>query len=1586
MSNNSGTLIIAPIRPQSDQDIFPSALANEILGGAYQVGSASARDAIPAARRQEGMTCYLQDTQATYRLVGGIDNANWEPVSFGGGHIIQYGSTSLPQEPALKFIGSVQVTDTPGSASVVNILNSGGTVVNVLGSAPVISSGGTSPIISLATSSVTPGTYNFATVTVNNKGIVTYANSGNESNLLFNQLQLGMRADSPMPASGSGFLYVNEISTGGIDNYVVFHSNCNVDLPASTNVSDTTNRHYWYSLAEVSSVPGRFSNALPLPVVEIGTTSTSYQHDFDWVGDYTLDFWMHLTSTIPQSGGLPITTDELMIYSITYNSDMWRLLYTPATKLVEFGYWQGGSNLWTLTADLTNYLDAFHHFALVKSSSTFTMYADGNSIATTSISTQPTSFSSYASFVVFDQMGYYTGMPFYVDEIRFSKGIARWSSNFTPPIYPYTANQLYAGDLYYEDGAGNTYDIVTLGSSSVKSVTAITPIYSSGGTTPTVSLSTSSVVPGNYTNAGITVDSYGRITYATTGVITPGHVIQYSSSSLPQQPNLIFGGNVSVTNDNSISGSVVTVFGTPGSLSYYFQNSSSSIPGYKDMFITPYTVFTTYSTGSVPTNAVLLNFVTPVSQPNLSFIPAGQFEFHIHGSKTLGTAHLYAEFWECTSSGTDINLIGTSALSPALGSTELEYRLFFSTVDVYTMASLSSRVVVRIKATTSSLPTIDLYYGQEADSHITLPSPTVDSTNFVPYTNATQDVNLGSHNFTTSGTISSKNLQVSSGAVPGNVFTSLDSSGNGYWSTPISGSGSTNYGSDWKNAKLDYGAVGNGVADDTVALSNAFSSGYNIYLPGGTYKITSALTINHAVTIQGAGKFETGIYPSAATIDALLIESDLVTLKDFQINHSSVTATAGAGIAIGQSGTMRNWVELYNIDMYKCYNSLYIRNANDSTFSSIGITTGINIGIYMNNINSAGDNVFFDVIMTQATSNNACGLYIDSADVTHYYGIKILNYKYPIKILGATGNVQKQFFTSLSVEGTTATDKMIDIEVGGAYLVSTITINGGNVGASNSNSSLTGLYIGNGVTDCNISDFIASGIGTATSTGMSIYGQYITIQNCNITTIAGRGLYLGSTASHIIAASDNIHSNSTYGIVIDSACTYLVIANNASYNNTSGNYSFPASLYAPSMFNNFISNPGIVSSFGDNLNVGIQGPIQKTTGRSYISVTGDTDSGVYEMGTRAAESAGSNVGIIQWSDWQSTNADKRVAYIISQLRGSTSNNVGADLQFYTKQDNGNLIRAFKADENQIVTFTYPLTTSQIAPSNTNGQVLTTIGGATVWAAPSGSSSTGSVIPSQITPGTNGQVLTTVGGITAWATAGTGSAGGSGSVSVTGYSSASGSVITLTNVSTLDFSPSGTSVTITNEGNNIAGVTVSASGSAPSLPTGAIIYMASGSVPTGYLKANGAAISRTTYASLYSTIGTTYGIGDGSLTFNVPDLRGRFIRSWDDSAGVDTSRILGSLQAPALVDHQHSAPASSTGGSVTYRPYSWMQTYYPIPASTLGPLTVGQTDAHNQCDGGNVGSVMASGVAGTPAVSETGDNRPTNVALMACIKY
>ena len=58
------------------------------------------------------------------------------------------------------------------------------------------------------------------------------------------------------------------------------------------------------------------------------------------------------------------------------------------------------------------------------------------------------------------------------------------------------------------------------------------------------------------------------------------------------------------------------------------------------------------------------------------------------------------------------------------------------------------------------------------------------------------------------------------------------------------------------------------------------------------------------------------------------------------------------------------------------------------------------------------------------------------------------------------------------------------------------------------------------------------------------------------------------------------------------------------------------------------------------------------------------------------------------------------------------------------------------------------------------------------------------------------------------------------------------------------------------------------------PTGAIITFAGSSAPSGYLLCDGSAVSRTTYADLFTVIGTTYGTGDGSTTFNVPNLKGR----------------------------------------------------------------------------------------------------------------
>lgn len=86
------------------------------------------------------------------------------------------------------------------------------------------------------------------------------------------------------------------------------------------------------------------------------------------------------------------------------------------------------------------------------------------------------------------------------------------------------------------------------------------------------------------------------------------------------------------------------------------------------------------------------------------------------------------------------------------------------------------------------------------------------------------------------------------------------------------------------------------------------------------------------------------------------------------------------------------------------------------------------------------------------------------------------------------------------------------------------------------------------------------------------------------------------------------------------------------------------------------------------------------------------------------------------------------------------------------------------------------------------------------------------------------------------------------------------------------------------------------------------------VPTGWLVANGQAVSRVTYAALFAAIGTTYGAGDGSTTFGIPDLRGEFLRGWDDGRGVDSGRALGSAQAQALQLHGHPYFTAANNGN------------------------------------------------------------------------
>ena len=82
------------------------------------------------------------------------------------------------------------------------------------------------------------------------------------------------------------------------------------------------------------------------------------------------------------------------------------------------------------------------------------------------------------------------------------------------------------------------------------------------------------------------------------------------------------------------------------------------------------------------------------------------------------------------------------------------------------------------------------------------------------------------------------------------------------------------------------------------------------------------------------------------------------------------------------------------------------------------------------------------------------------------------------------------------------------------------------------------------------------------------------------------------------------------------------------------------------------------------------------------------------------------------------------------------------------------------------------------------------------------------------------------------------------------------------------------------------------GGVGSMPTGGITPYSGGTAPTGYLLCYGQAVSRSTYSALFAITSTTYGAGDGSTTFQVPDLRGRVIAGQDDMGGSSANRLTG----------------------------------------------------------------------------------------------
>lgn len=158
--------------------------------------------------------------------------------------------------------------------------------------------------------------------------------------------------------------------------------------------------------------------------------------------------------------------------------------------------------------------------------------------------------------------------------------------------------------------------------------------------------------------------------------------------------------------------------------------------------------------------------------------------------------------------------------------------------------------------------------------------------------------------------------------------------------------------------------------------------------------------------------------------------------------------------------------------------------------------------------------------------------------------------------------------------------------------------------------------------------------------------------------------------------------------------------------------------------------------------------------------------------------------------------------------------------------------------------------------------------------------------------------------------------------------------------------------------------------------GMVAPFAMAAPPDGWLECNGAAISRTSYAALFARIGTTYGVGDGSTTFALPDLRGEFLRGWDNGRGVDGGRVFASGQGDAIRD-------------------IWGSFHLPTTASGYGAETV--SDGAFVGRGGNGtrinGGTYLQGSGGEGAnfrasrvVPTASENRPRNIAQMFCIKF
>jgi microcystin-dependent protein len=164
------------------------------------------------------------------------------------------------------------------------------------------------------------------------------------------------------------------------------------------------------------------------------------------------------------------------------------------------------------------------------------------------------------------------------------------------------------------------------------------------------------------------------------------------------------------------------------------------------------------------------------------------------------------------------------------------------------------------------------------------------------------------------------------------------------------------------------------------------------------------------------------------------------------------------------------------------------------------------------------------------------------------------------------------------------------------------------------------------------------------------------------------------------------------------------------------------------------------------------------------------------------------------------------------------------------------------------------------------------------------------------------------------------------------------------------------------------------------PVGGYLMFAGSAAPTNFLACNGAAVSRTTYSALFAVIGTTYGAGDGSTTFNLPTFNdGRFMRPTGGNAAAQ-----GSLQTEMIGPHDHNLTIDS-GGAHTHT-YTATARY---GANDSNPGSFRPSGGDSTGGGTHTLTTTSNGShthTGDVAQNSGTENRPRNSSVLVCIKY